>query len=379
MNESNHLHIFHDEKFTNTIVSQFLASKVPNQSFVLIQEEGINELVYSIKPGHHIRIIKKNSIKYKELLASLPNYSTLFIHYLCDLKLEFIENAPPNTKIIWMCWGQDIHKLIIPKSYLPQTKLLLKKNHKFSEFFWEYTLPLRLLKFPLSRKGRLLKRIDYCCPVIKEDLILINRKLKLNIQYIPFHYGTLENFLGEQLNSSCRGNNILVGNSSSYASNHLDVFKELQKFNLGNRKLIVPLNYGDTEYGKEISEIGYHIFNDRFIAILSFLPIIDYNKMVASCSVAIFNHLRQQALGNILVCLWLGIRVYLNNDSPLYDSLKRKGLIVYSIQEALIIENGLALEKMADDDVAKNKVILLKEFGNVNTVDLTKQIFDYLN
>lgn len=378
MIESNYLHIFHDEKFTNTIICQFLAIKIPNQFFVLIQDEGIHELIYPVNPNHPIKIIQKNSDAYKVLMTSLSNYKSIFIHYLCDLKLDFIASAPRKTRIIWMCWGQDIHKLIIPKSYLPQTKALLKKNHKYSELFWEYSLPLRLLKFPFTKKGKLLKRIDYCCPVIEEDIDLINNTLKLKLQYIPFHYGTMENFLGNQFSNSCNGNNVLVGNSSSYASNHLDAFKELQNFNLKNRKVIVPLNYGDMDYARDISEIGNRIFEDRFIPIMDFLPMVDYNKMVVSCSVAIFNHLRQQALGNILVCLWLGIRVFMNEKSPLYDSLKKMGLFVYSIQEDLKKENCNALEKLTDDEVAKNKVILLKEFGKINTIDLTKKIFDYI-
>ncbi len=379
MKESNHLHIFHDEKFTNSIVSQFLAIKIPNQIFVLIQKEGSNDLNYPLKPEHPITIVQKNSMAYKGLISSLNNYKSIFIHFLCDLKLDFIESAPLNTKIIWMCWGQDIHKLIIHKSYLPQTKLLLKKNRKFSELFWEYLLPLRILKFPFTKKGRLLKRIDYCCPVIEEDLILINNKFRLKLQYIPFHFGSMENLLGDQFNSSCMGDNILVGNSSSYASNHLDVFQELQNFNLKNRNVIIPLNYGDMEYAKDISEIGNRIFKDGFIPIMDFLPMVDYNKMVVSCSVAIFNHLRQQALGNILVCLWLGIRVYMNKESPLYYSLKKMGLPIYTVQKDLKIDNGIALEKMTDAEVSKIKVILLKEFGRDNAINLTRKIFNYID
>lgn len=373
--ENNHLHIFNDEKFTNLIVDQFIATEVPNQTFVLIQEVGITKMNYPVRPDLPVKIIQRKSDAYNELISSLYKHKSIFIHYLCDLKMEFIEKAPLDIRIVWMCWGQDIHKLVIAKSYLPETKFLLWKNKKYSDFCWEYTLFIRQLKFPFSRKGKLLKRIDYCCPVIKEDLTLIRKRLKLDIQYIPFHYSTLEDILGDQIGSVSQGNNILVGNSGSYASNHLDAFKKLGEFNLEKRQVVVPLSYGDEIYAKQIRDIGYNLFSDYFFPIMDFLTIDKYNKILSGCSVAIFNHLRQHALANILVCLWLGLRVYMNNKSPLYNNLKELGLNIYSIKEDLRLENPLALGNMLRTDVDKNKLILFKEFGRMNTINLTKQIF----
>jgi len=376
---NSYLHIFHDEKFTNTIVEQFLLTNVDNQRFIVIHSNSILKPEYKLNKELPIETITIGSQGYNDLINDLNNYDFLFIHYLDNDKLDIIDKAPNSMKIIWMCWGQDIHKLVISNSYLPKTRNLLLKNKLYNEYFWKYTLWLRRLIIPYTKKGQLLKKIGYCCPVIKEDLELVNNKLNLNIKYIPFHYGWLELILGTQLNGYCTSNNILIGNSSTYASNHLDTFNILKKFKLDEKKIIVPLNYGNKEYGDIIETEGKRIFNNNFIPLRKFISSNEYSSLLSSCSIAIFNHIRQQALGNIIISLWLGAKVYMNDKSVLYKNLKKTGLNIFSIQKDLNIDNKDALNKLKSHQQENNKKILLKEFSKKNVIKLTKEVFNLIN
>jgi len=374
-----HLHVFTDEKWTNSVVKSFIDSGEPNQEFVVIFQENYQAPKYALSLDLPLIKIVINSKEYDNLILELNGYSSIFIHFLCDLKFEIIENVTDLTKLVWMCWGQDIHKMIIPDSYMPSTRKLLWKNGLRQEFFWKYLLWLRQLKFPFTRRGKVLNRFNYCCPVIYHDLNQTNKKLNQKIKYLPFHYSTLEQILGKIIDSKCNGPNILIGNSSSYASNHLDVFEILKKLDLSKRQIIVPLNYGDMIYGDQIEITGKAFFGKNFIALREFLDSDEYSGIIQSCSVAIFNHIRQQALGNIIICLWLGIRVYLNEKGSLFKYLKTLELPVFSIQTDLVFENDLIFEKLDNEQNAEVKRILMKEFGKENTNQLILNLFEELN
>ena len=112
---SSHLHIFTDEKWTNSVVKQFIKSSELNQEFVVLFKDNSQAQApkYALNP--HLPLIKIviNSEEYDVLISKIGNYSAVFIHYLCDLKFNLIEKVVKPTKLIWMCWGQDIHKMII--------------------------------------------------------------------------------------------------------------------------------------------------------------------------------------------------------------------------------------------------------------------------
>jgi hypothetical protein len=262
---------------------------------------------------------------------------------------------------------------------MPETRKLLWRKGLKQEYFWKYTLWLRQIKYPFTRRGKILKKFDYCCPVISSDLSKTNKQLNLKIKYLPFHYSTLEAMLGKLIDSKSNGANILIGNSSTYASNHLDAFNKLNGFTLSDRKIIVPLSYGDTTYGKEIEHIGQELFNKNFIAQKEYVNIDKYNEILNSCSIAIFNHIRQQALGNIIICLWLGIRVYLNEKGALFKELKTMRLPVFSIQSDLVVGNKEALESMKEKDIHASRKILFAEYGSHNTRLLTLNILKELD
>lgn len=102
----NYLHIFHDEKFTNIIVRQFIETEVQKQRFIILYEPNQVTPKYQLDPLLPIDIIFTDTTEYDLLLKDLSDFPYLFIHFLCDLKSKLIEKTPSTTKIIWMCWGQ---------------------------------------------------------------------------------------------------------------------------------------------------------------------------------------------------------------------------------------------------------------------------------
>ncbi|MBK7480393.1 MAG: hypothetical protein IPI69_12210 [Bacteroidales bacterium] len=88
-----------------------------------------------------------------------------------------------------------------------------------------------------------------------------------------------------------------------------------------------------------------------------------YTRTLQSCGIAIMNHYRQQAVGNILMMIWLGSKVYLSPLSTLYTYLKRIGIKVFSIEQDLVSDNPEALINLSVEDANRNRIILREEFS----------------
>ena len=167
-------------------------------------------------------------------------------------------------------------------------------------------------------------------------------------------------------NVKVRGENILLGNSASFTNNHIEAFNFLKGINLEDRKIIMPLSYGDKVYGEKVDEIGKSIFGSKLESIFHFIPLSEFNELLSTCNVVIMNHYRQQAVGNIIATLWMGAKVYLNEKNTFYHYLKRIGVYVYSIEKDLISSGLYVLKGLDEEQVNHNREILKKEIGFVS-------------
>lgn len=107
---------------------------------------------------------------------------------------------------------------------------------------------------------------------------------------------------------------IQIGNSANPSNNHLEVFKELEKYKSDKMDIICPLSYGNPEYRDKVIEEGRRMFGNKFNPVVDFMPFEQYLGLLAKIDIAIFNHKRQQAMGNITTLLGLGKKVYIRND-----------------------------------------------------------------
>ena len=63
------------------------------------------------------------------------------------------------------------------------------------------------------------------------------------------------------------------------------------------------------------------------------MPLQDYRELTSSCNSVIMYHIRQQALGNIFMSLFQGMRVFLNSKSLTYSYLKDEGMIIFDLKQ----------------------------------------------
>lgn len=108
-----------------------------------------------------------------------------------------------------------------------------------------------------------------------------------------------------------KGINILLGNSASRTNCHADALQRLVPYVGGDIRIYCPLSYGDVEYADEVEAMGRNMFGEKFIPLRDFMPFEHYLDLLAKIDIGVFNHNRQQAMGNITMLLGLGKQVFI--------------------------------------------------------------------
>ncbi len=370
------LHLIHDDKFIDAAYRAFEEANSNKNEFVIIGKK--QPLKYIKKTP--IRFIERREFWSKPFLKSLHSYDMVVLHWLDDEKIQLLARADLSVKFVWIGWGGDYYDLITgdnTKLLKVNTLTLHHKNHiKLSNISWMSKIK-KLFKMILSKKvekQHIINRINYFSPVLYEDYQLLQKSLPNFLpHYLSWNYGTLEDDMIRGFEDSViSGNNILVGNSATYENNHLDIFVNLVKVKTEENQIIAPLSYGDMHYRDEIIHAGKRIFSEHFMPVTDFMPIADYVKILTSCSFAIMGHLRQQAVGNIVIMIYLGAKVFLDKQNPVYIFFKQQNAWIYALDEL----EGEFGSKLSPKQIEYNRTILRAHWSKKVILNKTKQLIE---
>lgn len=372
------LHIATDEKWVSKAYSIFEQAYAGCNEVLILSESDklkyVNDIPYTILKQNEINEFRQSEI--------FRNVKIVFLHSI-DLgfyKIRF----PHNVKVIWIGFGFDYYDLIYENDddlLLEKTKelkLIKGKSHILKNFkiFLMRSFFYRVMKKRISKKA-FIKNLDYFIPVLSSEYILIKENYNgIFPELLDWNYGTLENDYSINI-SVPNGSNVLVGNSATYTNNHLELFDIVKSANLNKEnKIICPLSYGDSEYAQHIKKYGEDMFKEQFEAVTGFMDKTKYISLLSSCNVAIFNHVRQQAVGNILIMLYLGAKVYVRRDNPVYAFFIEKGVNIFLIEE--IQNEGKIENDLSFDQIEKNKELLKGLYSNNAMLYKTKKMISYV-
>lgn len=367
------LHLVNDEKFVGFAHESFTREKTAQSDFWVLS--GAKSLKHIKFP---CQLLTVDQFYTEETMAIVNAYDLIVLHFL-DAKYDrLLQNTSLKPKILWVGWGGDYYWLVDTLAdfhmYKPITRKLVSKimGNRLLYIFSKKVNHIRRKK----RLQLINKSIRYFAPVLPDDYQLIQKSHpEFKPQYIQWNYGNLEhNYIKGYEDFTVTGNDILLGNSATPTNNHLDVFNDLAKYPLVAHKIILPLNYGDLQYGKIIQEKAMQIFPQQACVLSEFMPYEDYMKLLQSCGNVIMGHIRQQALGNIVAMLYVGAKLYFYKDSVTYTFFKNHGFTVFTIEE--LEQNPKLLELPLDQkDVAYHRDKLMSIWGKQqNSINTQKVI-----
>lgn len=369
------LHLIPDDKFTDYAINQFSSLETPSE--FLFVKDSPDYQIKNLSNLNRVILITSGQEDYRDFIKKIDSYSAVIIHgFFYPWQEEIISHVHADSKIAWVCWGGEIYgrRQLLPHFLKNYTKFVYWKK-QVKRFFKSKPLLGNEYFSDLSTY----KKINYCLTDMQEEYQFVKKFTHSDMKYLWYNYYSIEETLGELQYEKMNGNNILVGNSCSIENNHLDAFNNLSKFEINNRKIIVPLSYGADWLRNIILKRCFNLFGNHFMPIIDFLALNDYNKLISSCSIMIMPHLRPQAQGNIITGLWLGAKVYLSQDSITYKYFQRIGAVVFSIENDLIPGNKEALTALSDDIIEQNRAVMLREYGKDNMILRINEIVEELN
>ncbi len=122
---------------------------------------------------------------------------------------------------------------------------------------------------------------------------------------------------------------------NAYAFNkHLDILDRIKKFKDENLRVIIPLSYGNDWYNqvgnyvKDVTSRAISYFGTKATILKRLMPPDEYSDLLCNVDISIYGSARQNGLGNILRSLYIGNKVYLSNENPLYQFFMEQGIDV---------------------------------------------------
>ncbi len=299
--------------------------------FAILGEERYE---YGLTPEAPVEFINSHK-RLSDLLISSPK---IIIHGLWSETVNELLFLKPSLiqKAIWIMWGGDFY---FPERHSKYKHFVIQNMPYYvasADHISEY------LKNNYGAKGTFFPSFSYTTNIFQE------------MPDTP------------QVNSS--KTTIQVGNSADPTNNYSEVFEILKTYKNKNIVIKVPLSYGDSQTKVMVPEIGKSIFGDIFFPMENLLPYNDYIAHLSSIDIAIFNHNRQQAMGNIISLLGLGKKVYIG-FKPTRDFLKEKGITVFSLNE-------FSLTPLSESIVKENQKRVREYYSEKNLAKLYTELFN---
>lgn len=350
------LHIMHNDKFNKTYI-EFINKEFGLKEHVFLFIRGFESEKIEIPKFENVEIGIEDGNKIKKLLnwfilfqKKVYKSKKIYLHGLFNPAVIFFLFLQPwlLKKCNWIIWGGDLY------SY--QTSKLTLKS-KFYEFMRAFCTKrfgglITYLKgdYELAQewygaKGKYLECIMYPSNLYKEFDILKVKKDEDKIY-------------------------IQIGNSADPSNNHIEILDKLKQYKGKNIEIICPISYGDKNHAQKVKAYGKKIFGENFIPLTEFLSFDKYLEILGKVDIAIFNHKRQQAMGNIITLLGLGKKVYIRSD-----------IVTWSLFETLDIKiwdsmKELSLKKISLEKAEENNNIIKERFSEKRLKKELERIFE---
>jgi len=373
------MHFAHDEKFIPFVQKTFEDAFPGSNEYRLLGDP--RRPLKFVTPNESVKIKEPNYWVSNDVAKDLMGFDCLVVHYMTPQFMEGIRRAPPEMLVVWAGWGGDYYYLIEPylgQLLLSKTQQLVDARNKLCGEFQNKVLG-RAKRFlgsladdPLIALSRLKEVVIKTKPNIsihdvigKVDLLWVNpEEMSMIEKALPgfkgkFHricyYSAEDTFAKgpERMD----GPDVLIGNSATDTNNHLELFDYLMSLELDDRKLIVPLSYGDDWYGDEIARVGRKLFGSRFVPLRTYMPMDEYYGRIATCGTVVMNHVRQQAGTTIATALYKGAKVFLRRENPVLDFYQNMGIKLFTIQDDFL-GGGNIFGPLSTEEMIKHRNIL---------------------
>ncbi len=350
------LHIAQDDKFFDSVFATWEHNELFLNSAIFVTDKPEYQF-QRIKSHDSVELLWNHKMVKDRLERN--DYDIVFFYSMPSSNFSLFKYIPKDKILIWWGWGFDLYDEYPGISPLIKLDLFKPLTDAYkpptSNNIIHYLSRLRFaLKKPLieRKRSQIISRIDYFQPVVRSEYNLMCKNVKC-FRAKEFYYKLYGCYEYVTQTKLAKGN-ILLGNSATPTNNHLDVLQYVLKYKHPEQKIIIPLNYGNSDYRDWLKA---RIHDDSIVPIYDFLPKDEYFEIVNSCTYAIFGTIRQQAMGTINQALRRGVKVFLYKDSVAYQNHKELGYAIYAIEDmdSHSLINPLSVKELEQNRIASEK------------------------
>lgn len=288
---------------------------------------------------------------YANLIRQLHFADKIIIHGLFSTHLVFILALCPWVlkKAYWMILGGDLYKHINAGKSLSSRVEQGFRRHVVSRIGNLVTYiegDVDLARKWYGAKGTYRECLMYLSNVVSPSVASIATKC-----------------------SSSSKLTILLGNSADPANNHIEALELLKPYRELVLNIYTPLSYGDQGYANTVIAKGEEWFGEKFLPLTDFMPLDQYMKILEGVDIAIFNHRRQQAMGNTITLLGMGKTVYMRSDVSHWRLLSGLGVKINDVER-------LTLQVLPEKDRLGNAQIIRRYFSRETLIKQLSEVFE---
>lgn len=305
-------HLFPSEKFTDSFV-EFVNKNYENEGHHFIV---LGDFVGDCAGCSNVTIVKSawSEKFYRPLLFVYLFFKLVFVRriLLHSLNVSYITTflsffSILLPKVIWVPWGADIY-CVDSDDYDLNSVREQRRRKVISSVPFVAALTsgdYEELGKRYSLKAEKLRAI-YLNPVTMSDLDKVEERVEEETKTIQ------------------------IGNSASPENNHFEMIDLLLKFKSEKIRVIAPLAYGGKGHANKVVSYGKSLLGDKFEAITEFVDPKEYGNTLNAVDIMVFNHHRQQGLGNIYAMAYLNKKIFLRSDVSSWGYLSKElGFDVY--------------------------------------------------
>lgn len=282
----------------------------------------------------------------KKFYTETCEANKIILHGLFASKLIVLLFCCPwlLNKCYWFIWGGDLYRREFDNRNLKRHLLEFIRSRVISNIGYLVTYvhgDVELARQWYGAKGSYISCLMYPSNLCKHQRDIPKKQAAVNIQ---------------------------VGNSADPSNNHIEIFNILEKFKDGDIRIYVPLSYGDKNYAESIIENGYERFGEKFYPLTQFVTYEKYINFLNDVDIAIFNHRRQQAMGNTITLLGLGKTVYMRSNITSWSMFRSLDIKIFDI-------DGFSLNIIDEKEKLNNQLKLKEYFSEEKLTDQLALIF----
>lgn len=282
-------------------------------------------------------------------LSKAYSAKKIFLHSLFEPGLLILLAFQPwlLRKTYWLIWGGDLYLHNKPR------KSLLEVCHELFR------------RIVIARMGHL---VTYVRGDADYARMWYGAKGKLHHCFLYLSNILSDNCLNQERSKPGEPIRILIGNSADPSNRHSEILEKLESFKNENILIFAPLSYGSKIYAELVSKLGKTKFGNKFIPLTELMMFDQYKKFLATIDIAIFNHDRQQGMGNLIPLLGMGKKVFINEKITTWNFLKEIGIKCFS-------NSCLDLSPLSNTDMNKNISLVKAIFSEATLYQQWNLIF----